>query len=168
MRIVYKATPERSVPHLTNPLHTKGEKVLVISAHKESRRVEAKKTEPDMQISDEALARNREVRSHENAHMAALGGAAASPILYDEVRGPGGEKIAVGGKIAVDLSEVPGDPEASLRKARNIISAAYAPGEPSAADMRTAARAYDLARKAQEEIRAQYSGIETGAENILT
>ena len=54
---------------------------------------------------------------------------------------------------AVDMSEVPGDPEATLRKARIIIAAANAPGNPSAADSRTAARAYEMIRKAQAELR---------------
>ena len=108
----------------------------------------------EVRISDEALARDREVRAHENSHLAALGGAAASPVMYDTRTGPGGEKVAVGGKIAVDLAEVPGDPSATLRKARAVIAAANAPGDPSAADMRTAARAYALARDARAELRS--------------
>lgn len=104
-------------------------------------------------LSPEARERDREVRAHENSHLAALGGAAASPIMYDTVAGPGGERVAVGGKVAVDLAEVPGDPRATLRKAKTIIAAANAPAEPSAADLRTAAAAYRLAGKAAEELR---------------
>ena len=70
-----------------------------------------------MKISREALERDGEVRRHEKAHMAALGSAADSGIIYNTMKGPGGESIAVGGKIAVDLSEVPGDPAATLSKA---------------------------------------------------
>ncbi len=110
-------------------------------------------TDYELNISDEALQRNQEVRAHEQAHLALLGGAAASPITYDTITGPGGERIAVGGKIAVDLSEVPGNPEETLRKAKAVIAAAYAPADPSAADQRTAAEAYRLERKAAEEMK---------------
>lgn len=103
-------------------------------------------------ISDEALERDRGVRAHENAHLSALGPYAASVISYDTVTGPGGETIAVGGRIAVDLSAVPGDPEATLRKAQTIIMAANAPGDPSAADKRVAARAYRLMQEARAEL----------------
>lgn len=105
--------------------------------------------------SDEAVARDRVVRGHENAHLSNLGPYAASGILYDTVTGAGGESIAVGGRIAVDLAEVPGDPEATIRKARMIIMAANAPGDPSAADMRVAARAYRLMQQAQTELQQE-------------
>jgi hypothetical protein len=102
--------------------------------------------------SDEALARDRHVRGHENAHLSALGPYAASGILYSTVNGAEGEAIAVGGRIAVDLAEVPGDPEATLRKARTVLNAAQAPGDPSAADMRVAARAYRLMQEARDDL----------------
>lgn len=102
--------------------------------------------------SGEALARDREVRSHENAHLSALGPYAASGILYDTAKGASGETIATGGRIAVDLAEVPGDPAATLRKARTVLNAAQAPGDPSAADLRVAARAYRLMQQAQAEL----------------
>jgi hypothetical protein len=87
--------------------------------------------------------------------MMALGGYAASGISYDMRTGPGGERIAVGGRIAVDMAEVPGDPRATLQKARTIYNAATAPGDPSAADMRVAADAYRLMQEAQDELDAQ-------------
>jgi len=102
--------------------------------------------------SDEALARDRAVRGHENTHLSALGPYAASGILYDTVTGAAGETLATGGRIAVDLAEVPGDPAATLRKARTVLSAAQAPGDPSAADLRVAARAYRLMQQAQAEL----------------
>ncbi len=103
--------------------------------------------------SGEALSRDRQVRGHENAHLSALGPYAASSILYDTARGADGESIAVGGRIAVNLAEVPGDPEATLRKARTILNASGAPGDPSAADARVAAKAYSLMQRAQAELR---------------
>ena len=101
------------------------------------------------------LARSRlqdedaEVRAHEHAHVAALG---KGVIVYDTVTGPDGSTYAVGGGVAVDLTPVPGDPEATLRKARLAIQAAYAVGEPSGADMRVAAEAYQLEAAAQADL----------------
>jgi hypothetical protein len=59
----------------------------------------------------------------------------------------------VGGHVSVDLEPVPGNPEATLRKARALQRAAFAPGQPSSADMRVAAEAYRLEQEAQQEIR---------------
>lgn len=109
-------------------------------------------TDYRLTLSDEALQRDQAVRTHEGAHMAALGGYATTGIIYDTRTGPGGKTVAVGGRIGVDLSEVPGDPRATLRKARTIYAAATAPGDPSAADMRVAAEAYRLMRDARSEL----------------
>jgi len=108
---------------------------------------------PRYTTTDEARERDRHVRGHEQAHLSALGPYAASAVLFDTVKGAQGETIAVGGRIAVDLAEVPGDPAATLRKARTVLQAAGAPGDPSAADLRVAARAYRLMQKAQAELR---------------
>jgi hypothetical protein len=89
------------------------------------------------------------VRAHEHAHVAALG---KGVIVYDTVVGPDGSTYAVGGGVAVDLSPVPGDPEATLRKARLAIQAAFAVGEPSGADMKVAAEAYQLEVAAQADL----------------
>jgi hypothetical protein len=166
MRVVYDADPYASDrrPRLP-PFTGKGETVVVIGLRPAGdgaglRGPAASSGGADgggyeLRLSDEAVARDREVRAHERAHLAALGGAAASGILYDTAAGPGGESVAVGGRIAVDLAEVPGDPQATLRKARSVIAAAFAPGDPSAADLRTAARAYDLQRQARRDLAAE-------------
>ena len=109
-------------------------------------------TDYTVELSDEARLRDQEVRLHEKAHLAALGGYATTPAMYTTARGPNGETVAVGGAVGVDLSPVPGDPRATLRKARVILNAARAPGDPSAADMRVAAEAYRLAQSAQDDL----------------
>ena len=107
-------------------------------------------------VEDQLREIDAEVRAHEHAHMAALGGGV---VTYDTVIGPDGTSYAVGGGIPVSLSPVPGDPEATVRKARILIQAAYAAGQPSAADMRVAAEAYQLEIQAQREIdRSQAAG----------
>ena len=90
-----------------------------------------------------------EVRAHEHKHVAALG---KGVIVYDTVVGADGTSYAVGGGVSVDLQPVPGDPEATIRKAKSAIQAAYAVGEPSAADLRVAADAYQLEVAAQREL----------------
>jgi len=113
---------------------------------------------PDYEVvlSPEARLRDAEVRRHERSHARTLGPHATTPILYDTARGPDGEVVVTGGKIGVDLDPVPGDPEATLAKARVVLNAAHAPGSPSAADMRVAAEAYRLAQQAQDDITEQY------------
>ncbi|MFP4430479.1 MAG: putative metalloprotease CJM1_0395 family protein [Spirochaetaceae bacterium] len=112
-------------------------------------------TDYRLTLSEEAIARDREVRGHERDHLMTLGGYAASGITYTMKTGPGGERVAVGGRIAVDMAEVPGDPRATLQKARTIYAAATAPGNPSAADMRVAADAYRLMQEAQDDLEAE-------------
>jgi hypothetical protein len=101
-----------------------------------------------------------EVRAHEHAHVAALG---KGVIVYDTVTGPDGSAYAVRGGIAVDLTPVPGDPEATIRKARSAIQAAYAVGEPSAADMKVAAEAWQLEVAAQKQLETEQAagGVRT-------
>jgi hypothetical protein len=103
-------------------------------------------------IEAELQAISGRVKAHELAHMAVLGGAAASGIQYSYAVGPGGARYATGGSIAVDFSPVPGNPEATIRKARQIRRAALAPGDPSSADMRAAAKAYRMEKEAQKEL----------------
>lgn len=96
-----------------------------------------------------------EVSAHEHAHVAALG---KGVIVYDTVIGPDGSSYAVGGGVGVDLQPVPDDPEATIRKARIAIQAAYAVGEPSAADMKVAAEAYQLEVAAQRLLEREQAG----------
>lgn len=102
--------------------------------------------------SEALVAADGMVRSHEHAHMAVLGAYASSPISYTYVTLPDGSTYAVGGSIKVDLAPVPGDPEATIRKARAIMRAAQAVRSPSPADQRVAARAYQMEMQAQREL----------------
>jgi hypothetical protein len=101
---------------------------------------------------DELQQADAGVRAHEAAHMAAAGAAASGGASYIYMRGPDGRMYAVGGSVSVNMSPVPGDPEATIRKARVLIQAAYAVGQPSAADLRVAAEAYEMEMQAQREM----------------
>lgn len=99
----------------------------------------------------ELAARDREVRAHEQAH-ASVGGRYASAPSYTFQRGPDGRQYAVGGQVSIDVSPIPGDPEATLAKARIVRRAALAPAQPSAQDRAVAAEAGALEQQARIEI----------------
>lgn len=96
--------------------------------------------------------RDREVRAHERAH-AAAGGAHAGAPNYELERGPDGKMYAVSGHVSVDVSAVPGDPDATIQKMQQIRRAALAPAEPSGQDRAVAAKANAKLRQAQSESR---------------
>ncbi len=124
----------------------------------QERRANSGRTEEELKVEQkqiqELAARDREVRSHEQAHAAVAGQYASSPT-YSFVRGPDGVSYAVGGSVEVDTSPIPGDPEATLRKAQQLRRAANAPAEPSAQDGRVAAQAAKMELEARAELRAK-------------
>jgi len=113
----------------------------------------ANQTQEQQQIN--ALAKiDRDVHMHEQAHSAAGGTYAGSPV-YQFVKGPNGVSYAVEGEVPIDISPIPDDPEATIRKAQQIRQAANAPAEPSAQDRRIAAIAASVEAQAQAELEAQ-------------
>lgn len=95
--------------------------------------------------------RDREVRTHEQAH-AAVGGQYAGSPTYSFRRGPDGQRYAVSGEVSIDTAPVPNDPEATLRKMDVVLRAALAPIEPSPQDRRVAAQAQAQAAQARVEL----------------
>jgi hypothetical protein len=105
------------------------------------------------------------VRAHEAAHVAALGTAGAGGASFSYMIGPDGTRYAVGGSVRVTASPVPGDPEATIRRAKALILASYAVISPSSADMRVAAEAYQMEMQAKRELaREVEAGEEAGVE----
>lgn len=96
--------------------------------------------------------RDAEVRRHEQAHKAAAGRHAVGGAQYQYVIGPDGRRYAVSGEVKIDTSEVPNDPEATIRKARTIRRAALAPMDPSPQDRRLAAEASRMEARARQEL----------------
>lgn len=109
-------------------------------------------TEEELAQVRELKARDREVRAHEQAHLAAAGPHAKGGPRYTYQVGPDGRRYATGGEVSIDTSKVPGDPEATIRKARQIRAAALAPAEPSSQDRAVAAAAARLLAEAQGEL----------------
>jgi len=100
----------------------------------------------------ELSARDREVRAHEQAHVAAGGALITSGPSYTYQTGPDRRRYAVGGEVGIDTSPVRGDPEATLDKAARIVAAALAPAQPSSQDYRVAGQAQQMAGQARVEI----------------
>ena len=96
--------------------------------------------------------RDREVRAHEQAHVAAAGPYSRGGPKYEYERGPDSRRYAVGGEVGIDTSPVEGDPEATIQKARVVKRAALAPAEPSGQDRQVAAEASRMETEARREI----------------
>ena len=112
-------------------------------------------SEQELKQVQELKTRDREVRAHEAAHLAAAGSLAIGGASYSYQRGPDGVQYAVGGEVSIDTSAVAGDPEATLEKAQRIRSAALAPAQPSSQYLSVAAQAAQLAVQARAEIGQQ-------------
>ena len=111
-------------------------------------------TEQAKKVVEELKARDREVRSHEQAHVAAAGGLAQGGPSYTYQYGPDGRAYAIGGEVNIDTS--PGrTPEETIDKARRIRAAALAPSEPSDQDRAVAAAAAQLEAQARQELTQQ-------------
>lgn len=109
--------------------------------------------ELEQQQIEELKARDTEVRVHEQAH-ALVGGQYAGSPSYEYQRGPDGTNYAVGGEVQIDVSEIPGDPQATIDKMQTVRAAALAPAEPSSADRAIAADATQKMAAAQAELSA--------------
>ena len=95
--------------------------------------------------------RDREVRQHEQAHMAAGGGLVRGAAVYSYQTGPDKRRYAVGGEVSIDASGGR-TPEETLSKARRIRAAALAPADPSPQDRSVAAMAGRMESDARMEI----------------
>lgn len=116
---------------------------------------------PDRQATEVAVneltARDRLVHAHEAAHMAAGGSYIDGGASYTYQAGPDGQQYAIGGEVSIDMSPVPGDPQATITKMMAIESAALAPADPSAQDIAVAGAAARIRAQAEAQLRAQRS-----------
>jgi len=110
-------------------------------------------TREEQQVVTQLRVRDVQVRAHEQAHLAAAGGYAASGASFQYQRGPDGRKYAVGGEVQIDVSSE-SDPAKTIRKMNVVRAAALAPADPSAQDRRVAARAATGIADAQKDLYA--------------
>ncbi len=111
--------------------------------------------DPEAQTIRKLKERDAEVRRHEQAHVAAGGAHVKSGPHYEYQTGPDGKQYAIGGHVQIDVSPVPGDPDATIRKMQTVRAAALAPAEPSGADHSVAASASALEAAARTELAQQ-------------
>jgi hypothetical protein len=104
----------------------------------------------------ELQGRDREVRTHEQAHLASAGAYARGGVSFVYQRGPDGRMYAVGGEVGIDIGRA-ATPEETIVKMQTVRRAALAPAEPSAADRRIAAQASIRLAEAQRELQAAAS-----------
>ena len=118
-----------------------------------SAKLELSKAAKERIAETERLARqDKDVRSHEQAHLASAGGVAKGGANFTYRTGPDGESYAVGGHVNIDASPVEGNPRATLQKAAAISRAALAPADPSGQDRAVAAAAAAMALEARKAL----------------
>lgn len=104
----------------------------------------------EVQEIDDLKARDKEVRTHEQAH-AATGGQYAGSPSYEYTTGPDNQRYVTDGEVSIDISEMQ-TPEQTVRKMQQVRAAALAPAQPSAQDLKVAAEASQKAFEARSEI----------------
>lgn len=127
------------------------------------------KAKGDAQLTPEQLAllsalqaRDRQVRQHEQAHLAASGSLALSGPSYTYQKGPDGVSYAIGGEVSIDVS--PGrTPQETIARAEQIQAAALAPADPSGPDRAIAAQAQQLELEARAQLAQQAQQASAGA-----
>lgn len=96
--------------------------------------------------------RDKDIRTHEEAHLAAAGSYARSGATYEYKEGPDGKEYAIHGEVMIDSSEEP-SPEATISKMRVVRAAALAPASPSPQDLKVSASALRRMVDAVQELR---------------
>lgn len=107
--------------------------------------------EPDAQVED-LKKREKDVKAHEQAHMAAGGGVVQGGASYTYEAGPDGKRYVSGGEVQVAVSSRTSDPAKTLQQASQVQRAALAPADPSPQDRAAAAQAAQMVAQARQEL----------------
>jgi hypothetical protein len=99
--------------------------------------------------------RDQQVRAHEQAHISVGGRYITSRAQFSYQQGPDGNRYATGGEVGIDVSPVPGDPQATIRKMQTVARAALAPADPSVQDRNVASAARQAITQARIEVARQ-------------
>ncbi len=151
----YRVTPVPSVLRgkTSDDSHKKSDKIKPVSHIKLST---TELSREDQERIRELKSRDTEVRSHEQAHVAAGGQYVTGGPTYSFQQGPDGHRYAVGGEVGIDAS-AESDPEATIRKMQAVRAAALAPAQPSGQDRKVAASAARNTNQARAELREEHS-----------
>lgn len=99
--------------------------------------------------------REKEVKAHEQAHLAAGGGVVQGGAKYSYEAGPDGKRYVNGGEVQVSVSVDSASPSRTIQQAQKAQQAALAPADPSPQDRAAAAQAAQIAAQASQEISRQ-------------
>lgn len=161
-------TPRESVPGRSSPserpaFHARSGTAYQSNADGDTAQLSSKLdqlTEAEQREVTELKRRDTEVRTHEQAHVAAAGPLFRGGPYYEYREGPDGNRYAVGGRVQIDTSKGR-TPEETLAKAAKIRAAALAPADPSSTDRAVAAKAAQMEAQARAELsKARASGEE--------
>lgn len=151
--------PYQSTQPISNHLKIKGDERSGFAQDEEEKNVTgaAKELDEKERAQVEKLeARDREVRAHEAAHVAAGGSLVRGGASFEYESGPDGKTYAVGGEVSIDISK--GDtPEETIQKMQQVKAAAMAPGDPSPQDYKVASSAAMMEARARAELAEQRS-----------
>lgn len=111
-------------------------------------------TEEEQKVVQKLKERDREVKAHEQAHLAAAGGLAKGGPSYTYQVGPDGGQYAVGGEVQIELSGG-STPQETIAKMQQVRRAALAPAEPSGQDISVANAATKIEAEARAQLREQ-------------
>ncbi len=140
-------------------------------AQEEDKKAQQEQQRENQRVLQQLRSRDREVRAHEAAHVAAAGQYVASGPSYTFQRGPDGNSYAIGGEVRLDTSQE-ADADKQLDKSETIRRAALAPAQPSSQDFSVAANAtrsaaqarLDIAVERRNEAEAQRQELETATD----
>jgi hypothetical protein len=121
----------------------------------------------EQKMIDELRSRDREVRDHEQAHVAAGGAHISGGVSYTYQTGPDGKQYAIGGEVSIDTSPVKDNPEATIIKMQAVRAAAMAPANPSGADRAVAAAASQAEAQARVELSERSNAQTEANENTV-
>ncbi len=110
----------------------------------------------ERRLIEELKKRDREVKSHESAHIAAGGGLVKGGAKFNYETGPDGQRYAIGGEVQIDIAPDK-DPQRTIQKMQQVRSAALAPADPSGQDRAVAAKAAQIEAQARMELNSEKS-----------
>lgn len=105
----------------------------------------------DLGVVNELRQRDALVRRYVSSRQGTISGSSVGPD-YEFTRGPDGRTYAVKANVSINVSEVPGDPQATIRNARSASRLAMSPPMLSSEDNGVIFEAKELEAKARIEI----------------
>jgi hypothetical protein len=151
-------------PEATESSRAEGKTTATSSTPDSANEQQSALTAEELKQLSQLKSRDREVRSHEQAHLSVAGQYARGGASFTLEKGPDGNSYAIGGEVPIDVS-AESEPEATIQKMRVIRRAALAPADPSSTDRQIAADASAKELRARQEIAAK---LQDKMSNVLS